>query len=1003
VQNLSFNFFSQKISNFSVTFLIASMLALLAGCGSGVATTPGGGTTTATPTLALQLYDANGAVTTLISPDATATVRAILKDAAGAPVVGAVVTFNVTDATLATISQTTALTDSNGVAGVSPTVIVSATGAAGATSITASASVTTSGTTATATGATSFAVVSGGASQTPTLTLQLTNSAGTAITSISPTVQGTVKATVKDTSGTVVPNSVVTFSVTDTALATISQTTALTDSNGVASVKVNAKAPGATSITASTEMGGVPASSSLNFSVTTNTPSLTLSLTSTIISASSPATVRATLKDGTGAVMAGTTVTFSVANATLATVAPTSISTDAFGVATVTLSAGTGAGATTITATAPVTDPLNNNQVTSSPANFSVLSTDVTVASLSLSANPTTVKSDNSTSTTITVTALSAANAATPDVVVSLSADTGIISTNTVTTDATGKATFTFSSGTASKTNRTANITATAGVMAQLPVSIVGSTLTVNASGTTVPDDGSSTVTLTFTAKDAGGIPVSGTSLVITSRPSGVDLSPACTAAAPCTMDANGQKVITVTGAAIDSGSVIGAALGATASSPITVTSLANTFAITKTRLNAALPISDPTSASMKIGDDLVVVVNAPSPTTDVEFTTTMGLWWDGASGVPQLSVPVPLGGMTCGLVTTAANQVCATLNTDVAGLANVEVYDQAELGTSDTLTVSMTATNPYKITLQASPSLVGKCVGTTCPFSTLTATVTDSNNLPVGDEQIAFSIVNPTGGGENVSPVVGLTTTVAGGGLSLGQARTTFTSGSQSSSAPGVKIRAQVLGTTVVTNTSPSGNDAAIVIGGTAGSIAFGQATTLGETANGSAYVSDMSVLVTDSNGNPAPAGTVVNLSVWPIAWSTGTQVACAVDSDTATTGTFRNEDINENLFLGPFEDGVRIYYYQSGALPGGTIDGYITPVNSAGGVVPGSVTTDATGLATFTLTYPKTSAIWTVTRLRAQTVVQGSAAVSEYRFPLWALKKDVDPDCLLSSPYRF
>jgi hypothetical protein len=65
--------------------------------------------------------------------------------------------------------------------------------------------------------------------------------------------------------------------------------------------------------------------------------------------------------------------------------------------------------------------------------------------------------------------------------------------------------------------------------------------------------------------------------------------------------------------------------------------------------------------------------------------------------------------------------------------------------------------------------------------------------------------------------------------------------------------------------------------------------------------------------------------------------------------------------------------------------------------------LTTDANGVATFNLTYGKTSAIWIVTRIRARTVVQGTEAVSEIQFRLPAIQPDVQPCRLPDSPYFF
>ena len=610
------------------------------------------------------------------------------------------------------------------------------------------------------------------------------------------------------------------------------------------------------------------------------------------------------------------------------------------------------------------------------------------VASLQLSISPTTVKSDNSTTTTITVVALNSVNAAVPNVVVNMGTNTGVLGAATVTTDATGKATLDFSSGASSKSNRTATIAAVAGsVSAQIPVQIVGSTVTVSSSSNSLPDDGASPATLTVTAKDAGGSPVSGVIATLTNSGSGnVTFTPSSG-----TTNGNGIFTATVAGAGAGTATVTAAAVGATATTALTISPSGATFAIDQQTLNSVL-IANSDITAMKIGDSLVIRVNAPTPATSVMFATTTGIWNGVASVVP---------------VSVVGGKATATLTTSQAGIANIQVYDQSNPSISDTLTVTMTSATATKISLQASPGVVQKSVGNTTGSSILIATVRDANNFPVGDAPVAFEIINPTGGGETVSPVVVLSASTTSGGLNLGEARTTFVSGSLASDANGIKIRARVVGTTVVTeatgvDVTPSGNDAAIIIGGTAGSIAFGQATVLQVGGGGTTYILPMSVLVADANGNPAPQGTVVNLSVWPIAWSTGG--GCAYNADTATTGTFFNEDSDENVTLNGSEDGTRRYFATGGTVTGGRQDGLITPTNSASGTLPSVVTTDASGVATFNLTYGKSSAIWIIDRVRARTVVQGSETVGETIFRLAALEEDITPVCRLpSSPYLF
>jgi hypothetical protein len=401
-----------------------------------------------------------------------------------------------------------------------------------------------------------------------------------------------------------------------------------------------------------------------------------------------------------------------------------------------------------------------------------------------------------------------------------------------------------------------------------------------------------------------------------------------------------------------------------------------------------------------------------------VIFATTIGKW-NGLSSVETIPVNVVTGKAT------------ATLTTDAAGLANVQVYEEATPTTSDNLAVSMTATTPYRITLQATPTTVPKSVGTTTGYSTLIATVFDdsSPNAPVGNVPVSFTIVRSTGGGESVSPVVVYTASTASGGLGLGEARAQFASGSLTSDTSGVQIRASVVGTFYdydgaglnpplpvetepitlpPTDSTPNGNDVKIIINEVAGSVAFGMATSLSKTTDGTQYIQNMSVLVADAGGNPVP-GKLVTLSAFPIAWSTGS--ACTYDADNGINkGTFRTEDVNENLLLDLGEDGTRTYY--EGLLAGtpatgtGYTDGFITPTNSSGGVVPATATTAANGVASFTLTYPINSSIWTITRIRASAIVSGSETVGQVIFRLPATCEDTPcgGTCKITgSPYHF
>ena len=605
------------------------------------------------------------------------------------------------------------------------------------------------------------------------------------------------------------------------------------------------------------------------------------------------------------------------------------------------------------------------------------------VASLSLVVTPAmTVKSGDSTSATITVTVLDASNMMVPGAIVTLTADTGTLSAPAVATDTQGQATFTFSSGTTSQTNRTATITATAeNVTANLSILIEGSKLTANPTTLTVTADGSGSESVDFSALDAGGNPISGIPVTLTQSGTG-----AVTFTAPSTTNSSGNFSVLIAGTAAGTTIVTARAAGMVAASvDVTVSLASSAFAISETQLNAASAISNPTAVAMQIGDTLTVTVNAPTPTANVLFITTLGSWAN--SDVTQT-------------IAVSGGKARAMLYTAASGIADITVQDGS---LTDALKVSMVPAGsaiPSTITLQANPTVVSVKGGT----STLLATVTDALGNAVSGVPVAYTIINPSGGGEAVSSVAYT--------LASGQASATFTVGTLPSPPGGDQIRAQVLGypavsTTAANDTATSTNsDAPVVIGGSR-TLEFGRDTQLASSATPATYTQTVSVLVTDAHGNPAPDGTIVNLSIWPIAWSTGNN--CVYDNDGTSIGTFLNEDANENSVLNTGEDGSRKYFSSRSIAPGtGTTDFQLTPPSSAAGTIPTTATigTGANGLATFNLTYDKSKAIWTVVRLRASAVLTGSTVIGETIFRLPALKADIAP-CAAplspNSPYNF
>lgn len=142
------------------------------------------------------------------------------------------------------------------------TVLLASCGASGTTTASTSS---TSGTTAGA----------------PSILIALTDPTTGLTTTSTP---ATAKATVVDANGAPVPNVVVTFTVADTTIATLTPSTgsALTNASGVATVTVNAAsstAGGATTLSASAQVGTSTATGSIGFSINASAPVAGVTLT----------------------------------------------------------------------------------------------------------------------------------------------------------------------------------------------------------------------------------------------------------------------------------------------------------------------------------------------------------------------------------------------------------------------------------------------------------------------------------------------------------------------------------------------------------------------------------------------------------------------------------------------------------------------------------------------------------------------------------------------------
>ena len=172
------------------------------------------------------------------------------------------------------------------------------------------------------------------------------------ITAISPGNPGYLTFKVVDQNGNAAPDQIVTV---DTSLAQISPTSFLTDSSGIATALLEYNNQvGADTLVATATLDGEEFSASKNYAVTSTGTSVTSSLdialalkdqtgaNTAVISADNPGTLSLTLQDENGDPVANQIVTVST---NLAKVVPTTVLTDANGVAQVTLDYLNGLGA----------------------------------------------------------------------------------------------------------------------------------------------------------------------------------------------------------------------------------------------------------------------------------------------------------------------------------------------------------------------------------------------------------------------------------------------------------------------------------------------------------------------------------------------------------------------------------------------------------------------------------------------------------------------------------
>ncbi|MBU6259579.1 MAG: Ig-like domain-containing protein [Burkholderiales bacterium] len=659
--------------------------------------------------------------------------------------------------------------------------------------------------------------------------------------------------------------------------------------------------------------------------------SLVVTLSSPTIDNSGTSTVTATVTalDANNNAVSGAAVTLAANGNGVVTVQGTLGSvTDSSGKLTASIGIGSDMSLRTITLTA------TSGATTSQPAQLTVVAapTSSVPAKIAILASSSSVLTGGN-AVMISAFVEDANNNALPSATVAFSADTGILSNVQTVTNASGVATASFSGG-PDRSDRTATITVSSGSLSNtitLPIS--GTKLTL--SGPTSAVLGT-TVTMSVTATDSTNAVIPGISVTGTSS-----LGNKIVAAPSTTTNSSGTITFnyTATNSGADTITFNGAGYAVSPPQPLNISALNFSFI-------------SPTPST-------TVPVNQAQPVAVQLFS----------GGAPQAGVPVTFatsGGSLSS--TTATTDATGTAQTSVSSASAGPLLIQATVsvsGSSTTATLPLTivGTTPAAITLQVNPtSLQPNLNGGATNQAQLQAKVTDAAGNPVPNITVNFTrVADPSGG--TLQQVSAITNAV-------GLAQVNYIAGPVSTADNGVDLRASVASTPTIQS------DAFLTVNGAALYIALGTGNTIRQ-VDSQTNAQDWVAYVTDSNGIAVPS---VNLTIKgiPAYYRTGRlawNAAANIWTYTAPIYQCRNEDQAGTGIYSPAED-------DNG-------NGKLDPGNVIA-VAPATIATSTAGLATITLTYAKSYAMWVGMNLTASATVAGTESSNTTQFTVPGLASD-------------
>lgn len=904
-------------------------------------------------TVNLTLKNAAGATVTSVSNAQPVTINAQLTSSLGTSQNNKLVTFTLNNSSLASFSNGTgtASTDANGLATLG--LVVGSVSGSGQLTATLS------------TGQTA-AVVFDSAGDKPTenynLQLSLVDTTGSDSIALSKTEPLKLIGVLTSPKGLSVKNKLVSFAVSDPALAElgVANGTALTNADGVVEMALTVgtkSGSGAVSATVNSQLLATENFTSAGNKTASDLLTLTMTLKdltgleTSSVSKDKPLNVSVQVASKLGVNQAGKLVTFSLNDGELGFFnnAAGTAETDANGVARITLNTGTKSGAGIISASISEPSALTVTKTFTSAGDGGVVDSKP-VGSIVLYADKLALGTGVSDKVALTALVRDKNNVLLKDVKVQFTADNdGVLQVESDITGVDGLAKA-YLSTKANYNLRDITVTAIAGTNALTDSQVIAVT------GNTLNIEGSSSIALkgemelSFTLLDSEGRGIPDTVLTLTSS-----LGNTFSNASPRTGLLTGQVKVkyTANNAPIDE--------------------KFDVVAVSALGVNG--------SKRIEINPDEFTFNSSPEANVEIELNTahSESITWKSKS-IPQVNRDVRFistRGEVAATGTSFDNKAVLNTVTDNTGVATVfmrsnqsgfALISAESIGVSPAISTSriveFIAKDAQKVEVQVVPAQIAAG-----DSAIVQAIVRNSGNNPVKGQTIAFSITGGFGG--SLSPVTAVTN-------SQGVATTTFTADtiSPGSGTPdnqtGLNVKAAL-----VTNEAISGTGA-VSVGQRTLFFRFGTGNTVDKKEQ-SLYSKQFAVIVTDASGNSVP-NQQLTVAVYPKRYAKGLWARYPI------VGTFKywipirstaylqdksrtdladlsddcsSEDFNRNGILDDAEDKNH--------------DQQLTPGNVV--AVERSVTANGEGIALFNLVYPIEYSPW----VDVDIVVRGSARGTE------------------------